>query len=70
MASYDSFQNRYGWYRAVFHRDAAAPSALHFAGESGTFAVFLNGKPSSFDHLEAKAGDNILTVLAKGRPSE
>jgi beta-galactosidase len=68
MESYDNFQNRYGWYRTVLHRDSAGPVALRFSGRSGDFAVFLNGQPSSFDHLDARAGDNCLAVLAKIGP--
>ena len=65
MESYDGFQNRYGWYRTNLHRDAAGPVSLHFGGSSGTFVAFLNGKPASLDHLDAKAGDNSLAILAK-----
>ena len=65
MESYDGFQNRYGWYRTVLHRDAAGPVSLHFGGSSGTFVAFLNGQPASLDHLDAKAGDNSLAILAK-----
>jgi beta-galactosidase len=68
MESYDGFQNRYGWYRTTFHRDAAGPVALRFSGQSGAFAVFLNGEPASFNHLDAKAGDNTLAILAKIGP--
>ena len=65
MESYDGFQNRYGWYRTTLHRDAAGPVSLHFGGSSGTFVAFLNGQPASLDHLDAKAGDNSLAILAK-----
>ena len=65
MESYDGFQNRYGWYRTTLHRDAAGPVSLHFGGSSGAFAAFLNGQPASLDHLDAKAGDNTLAILAK-----
>jgi beta-galactosidase len=65
MESYEGYENRYGWYRTVLHRDSAGIVALHFSGMSGAFAVFLNGRPSSFDHLEARAGDNTLSVLVK-----
>jgi len=68
MESYDGFQNRYGWYRTTLHRDTAGPVALNFMGKSGTFSVFLNGQPASFDRLDAKAGDNTLAVLAKIGP--
>ena len=65
MANYDSFQNRYGWYRTVLHRDAAGPVALHFTGQSGEFVAFLNGKPAKLDHLNATAGDNTLAILVR-----
>ena len=65
MESYGGFENHYGWYRTVLHRDAAGPAALHFSGQSGEFAVFLNGQPASFDHLDTKAGDNALAILVR-----
>ncbi len=65
METYDSFQNRYGWYRTVLHRDAAGPVSLHFAGHSGNLVSFLNGKPASLDQLPAVAGDNTLAILVK-----
>jgi len=68
MEAYDGFENRYGWYRTTFHRDAAGPVSLHFAGESGTFAAFLNGQLASLDHLNPPAGDNTLAILAKIGP--
>lgn len=68
MESYDGFENRYGWYRTVFHRDAAGQLSLHFAGQSGAFSVFLNGQPASLDRLDAVAGDNTLAILAKIGP--
>ena len=67
METYDGFQNRYGWYRATVHRDAAGPLSLHFGGSSGAFVAFLNGQPASLDHLDARAGDNTLAILAKVR---
>ena len=33
METYDSFQNRYGWYRATLHADKAGPVSLHFGGQ-------------------------------------
>ncbi|MGA3171504.1 MAG: beta-galactosidase [Chthoniobacteraceae bacterium] len=68
MPAYDSFQNRYGWYRTTLHSDSAGPVSLHFSGQSGAFAVFLNGQPASFDHLDVKAGDNTLAILGKIDP--
>jgi beta-galactosidase len=79
MESYDSFQNHYGWYRTVLRRDAAGPVSLQFAGQSGTFAAFLNGqpaRPATFQYGEsatlplgnAKAGDNSIAILVKAYP--
>jgi beta-galactosidase len=68
METYDGFQNRYGWYRTILHRDVAGPLSLHFSGKSGSFAVFLNGQSAFFDKLDAKAGDNTLAILAKAGP--
>ena len=79
MESYDSFQNRYGWYRTTLHRATDGPVSLHFAGQSGTFAPFLNGHPGPISTLEyrdsdalklpdAKAGDNTLAILVKASP--
>lgn len=68
MESYDSFQNRYGWYRTSLHSDSSGPVSLHFFGQSGVFASFLNGQPASLDHLDAKVGDNTLAILAKIGP--
>ncbi len=65
METYDGFQNRYGWYRTAWHRDTAGPVSLHFGGSSGTFVAYLNGQPASLDHLDARAGDNTLAILAK-----
>jgi beta-galactosidase len=62
------FQNRYGWYRANFHSDAGGPAALHFSGQSGDFAAFLNGQPASLSSLNLQPGDNSLAILAKGLP--
>ncbi len=79
MESYDSFENRYGWYRTTLHRDSAGPVSLRFAGQSGTFAPFLNGQPAPVSTFEynasgalkmphAKAGDNSLAILVKASP--
>jgi beta-galactosidase len=76
METYDSFQNRYGWYRTTLPRDSEGPISLHFAGQSGTFAPFLNGQPGpvstllygqagTIDLPNAKAGDNVLAILVK-----
>ncbi len=79
METYDSFENRYGWYRTTLHRDAAGPVSLHLVGQSGAFQVFLNGKPASPAHFQydqsatmkvgdARAGDNSLAILVKASP--
>jgi beta-galactosidase len=79
METYDSFQNRYGWYRAILHTDSAGPVSLHFAGHSGTFIPYLNGQPGpettltysdsgTLDLPNAKAGDNSLAILVKASP--
>jgi beta-galactosidase len=79
METYDDFQNRYGWYRTTLHCDSAGPVALHFAGQSGAFAPFLNGQPIAVTTLlygqwgtinlpSAKAGDNALAILVKASP--
>ena len=76
METYDSFQNRYGWYRTTLHRDAAGPVSLRFAEQSGTFTAYLNGQPAapitlaygasgSLSLPDAKAGDNTLAILVK-----
>ena len=79
METYDSFQNRYGWYRATLYTDSAGPVSLHFAGHSGTFVPYLNGQPcpettltysdsGTLDLPNAKAGNNSLAILVKAGP--
>ena len=79
METYDSFQNRYGWYRATLHTDTAGPVSLHFGGQSGTFIPFLNGQPGQTTTLaygksgfllfpNAQAGDNTLAIFVKAAP--
>jgi beta-galactosidase len=79
METYDSFQNRYGWYRATLHADKAAPVSLHFGGQSGTFVPYLNGEPGTTTTLtygqsgaltfsNAQPGDNTLAILVKASP--
>jgi len=65
METYDGFQNWYGWYRTVLHRDKAGPISLHFAGQSGAIAAFMNGRPGTLERLDADAGDNCLAILVK-----
>jgi beta-galactosidase len=79
METYDSFQNRYGWYRATLHADKAGPTTLHFGGQSGTFVPYLNGQPGTTTTLRygqsgsltfpnARPGDNVLAILVKASP--
>ena len=79
METYDSFQNRYGWYRATLHADKAGPVSLHFGGQSGTFVPYLNGQPGATTTLNygqsrslafpnAQPGDNTLAILVKASP--
>ena len=79
METYDSFQNRYGWYRATLHADKAGPVKLHFGGQSGTFIPYLNGQPgttttldygksSSLTFPNAQSGDNTLAIFVKASP--
>jgi beta-galactosidase len=76
MEIYDSFQNRYGWYRATLHADKAGPVSLHFGGQSGTFIPYLNGQPGAMTTLnhgqpgsltfpDAHPGDNNMAVFVK-----
>jgi beta-galactosidase len=65
METYDGFQNWYGWYRTVLHRDKAGPISLHFTGRSGAIAAFMNGRPGTLERLDANAGDNCLAILVK-----
>jgi len=68
MESYDSFQNRYGWYRTVLHAEAAGPVHLRFMGQEGSFYAFLNGEPADLKKLPLKVGDNHLAIFAKIGP--
>ena len=79
METYDSFQNRYGWYRTTLHSDSGGPVSLRFAGNSGTFVPFLSGQPGAvttlsygqagrIDFPNATAGDNTLAILVKASP--
>ena len=79
METYDSFQNRYGWYRATLHADKAGPVTLHFGGQSGTFIPYLNGQPGTTTTLtygqsgsltfpDAHPGDNTLAIFVKASP--
>ncbi len=79
METYDSFPNRYGWYRTTLHAAAPSPVSLRFGGQSGTFVPYLNGQPGPTRTLtygkagvlqfpDAKAGDNALAILVKASP--
>ena len=70
MGLYDSYQNSYAWYGTVLHSDTGNPIALQLNGVNtqlkfGTFETFLNGEPADLKHLPVKAGDNVLSILAK-----
>ncbi len=65
METHDDFQNRYGWYRTTFHRDAAGPVSLNLDGSAGTLVPFFNGQPAKLDNLDVRAGDNSLAILVK-----
>jgi beta-galactosidase len=79
MQTYDSFENRYGWYRATMHLDLPGAVSLHFARQSGTILPYLNGQPGTPVTLaygqagniqlpSALAGDNTLAILVKAGP--
>ncbi len=79
METYDSFQNRYGCYRATLHSDKAGPVSLHFGDQSGTFVPYLNGQPGTTTTLtygqsgaltfpDARSGDNTLAIFVKASP--
>ena len=79
METYDSYSNRYGWYRTTLHRDAAGPVSLHFGNQSGLLTAYLNGQPSASANLQynesgklivshVPAGDNTLAILVKASP--
>lgn len=67
METYDSFQNRYGWYRTTI-TSGNAPLNLHLAGFSGDLQVYLNGKPADLKSLPVVAGDNNLAIFVKAAP--
>ena len=68
-AAYDSFQNRYAWYRTTLHADAAGPLSLYLSRNPATKAVFWNGQlVPHWQDLPAVAGDNTLAVLVKTEP--
>ena len=63
MESYDSFQNRYGWYRTTLKGEGTL--SLHPAGMNGRVQTYLNGEPASLDKLELKPGENTLALFFK-----
>jgi len=67
METYDSFQNRYGWYRTTL-KGGSGPLNLHFAGSSGELQVYLNGKLAELKSLPLAAGDNSLAIFVKASP--
>ena len=67
METFDSYQNRYGWYRATIP-GGASPLNLRFAGSGGDLTAFLNGEPVQLKALPLKPGKNSLAILVKANP--
>lgn len=65
METYHDFQNRYAWYRTVLHSDKAVTVPLALTKQTGSFAAFLNGKPTDLKSLSLQAGENSLAVFLK-----
>ena len=65
METYDSFQNRYGWYRATLHPDKPGPVSLHFGGQSGTFIPYLNGQPGTTTTLTYGQSGSLTSRRAR-----
>jgi len=68
MEAYDSFQNRYGWYRTTIKSATGGKANLQFSSKNGEFLVFLNGEPADLKNLELKPGDNSLAIFSKIGP--
>ena len=68
MESYDSFQNRYGWYRTTIQSDGKEPLNLRFMDTSGVAQTFLNGAPADLKNLKLVAGENTLALFCKISP--
>jgi len=65
MEAYDSYQNRYGWYRTTIKEDGKNPLSLSFMGNVGRSQVYLNSEPSDLKNLKLKEGDNSLAIFFK-----
>ena len=68
MEFYDSFQNRYGWYRTTLKGDGKTPLSLNFMGSSGVSQSYLNGEPADLKNLRLAAGENSLAIFFKISP--
>lgn len=68
METYDSYQNRYGWYRCTLKGEGKTPVSLNFMGNVGTSKVYLNGEPSDLKMLKLIEGDNSLAIFFKTEP--
>lgn len=66
MESYDSFQNRYGWYRTTLHGEGIM--ALRPAGLAANVQAFLNGHPADPGRLHLKPGENTLALFTRIAP--
>jgi len=64
MESYDSFQNRYGWYRTTLTSATNCKKRLRFIGQNGTLLAYLNGQPAELESLELKQGNNRLAIFS------
>ena len=65
MEAYDSYQNRYGWYRTTLKGEGDLPLSLTFMGKVGDAQVYLNGESADLKNLKLKAGDNSLAIFFK-----
>ena len=68
MECYDSYENRYGWYRTTLQGGKTLPRQLHFAGSGGELTAFLNGEPAQLNALSLAPGNNTLAILVKAGP--
>jgi len=68
METYDSFQNRYGWYRTKLKGDGQSTLSLSFMDTSGMMQAFLNGQPADLKKLKLAPGDNSLALFFKVSP--
>ena len=80
METYDSFQNRYGWYRATLHADKAGPVYAALRRPVGDVRPVSERPARHDDHADlrpirlaltfpnAQPGDNTLAILVKASP--